>query len=432
MGAVELDINPKFEYALKMIESGSKSLFITGNAGTGKSTLLRHFRGNTKKNLAVVAPTGVAAVNVEGETIHSLFGLSPNSNIDDIYKFPTSNPKRGLLEALEVLVIDEISMVRADLLDLVDKSLKVNRDSKEPFGGVKVVMFGDLLQLPPVVTELDKEVFEFMYKSPYFFDAFVMQDVDLEIIQLDKIYRQSDKTFVDLLNGLRKRENLGPVLKSLNERVLDFETSLDELEEYVYLATTNKIADEVNTRKLAGINSESALFDADIYGDFKRNFAPVPDQLELKRGARIMMQNNDKEDRWINGSLGIVEDIIKDDFSNDIIVKLDDGGRFVVSPHSWDMYKYEFDPAERKVVSNSVGSFTQLPVKLAWGVTIHKSQGKTFDKILVDLGWGAFAHGQVYVALSRCTSLDGILLKKPIRTNDVKVDQRVLEWLASL
>lgn len=423
-----IEINEQFKEALKLLEDENESVFITGNAGTGKSTLLKLFLKNTNKNAVVVAPTGVAAVNVGGETIHGFFGFSPNVSSEDVFKYPSTSAKRQIMEALDVLVIDEVSMVRADLIDVVDKSLRVNRNNKdEPFGGVQVVYFGDLMQLPPVVTNDEKEAFSFMYKSPYFFDSFVLQEKPPKIIELKKVYRQKKGEFLDILNGIRWRNISRQLLEKLNERTLDYEIDLEK-DGMIYLSTTNAVANKVNETRLAELGGDDEVFKADVFGNFKESHAPVFKELILKRGARVMLQNNDKEGRWVNGTMATIVDFVYEPIKG-VNIETDNGEKFFIPPYSWDMYKYDYNSMLGKIEAMTVGSFTQLPLKLAWAVTIHKSQGKTFDKVLIDLGYRAFAHGQTYVALSRCRSLEGVFLRRPIRSSDVIVDKRVMEWL---
>jgi len=423
---MKIEINQQFKKVLKALNDTDESIFVTGNAGTGKSVLLNLFTDKTKKNVAIIAPTGVAAVNVGGSTIHSFFGFSPNVSLEDIYKFPATNEKRQVIEHLDTLVIDEISMVRADVMDAIDKSLRINRDRKdEPFGGVQMVYFGDLLQLPPVVTNDEKESFNFLYDSPFFFSSVVIQQNPVKRIELTKVYRQEDDEFLEILNAMRQRKMTSMHYKRLNQQVMDINADYTD---YVYLSSTNKTAAVINSQRLAQLAGKEKVFKADVWGDFKSNHSPVLESIVLKKGARVMLQNNDKEGRWVNGTMATVMDFV-DEPESGVVVKLDDDSKFFITPYSWDMYKYEFNKQSKRVESETVGSFFQLPLKLAWAVTIHKSQGKTFEKIIIDLGYGAFAHGQTYVALSRCTSLSGVVFKNFLRERDVIIDKRVVEWL---
>jgi ATP-dependent DNA helicase PIF1 len=423
---MKIEINSQFKQILKHLNETDESLFVTGNAGTGKSVLLNLFTNDTKKNVAIIAPTGVAAVNVGGSTIHSFFGFAPNVNSEDIYKFPATNEKRQVLLNLDTLVIDEISMVRADIMDAIDKSLRINRDRKdEPFGGVQMVYFGDLLQLPPVLVNDEKESFNFLYESPFFFSSVVIQQNPIKRIALEKVYRQEDEAFLEILNAMRTRSMTPDNYKRLNQQVMDMGADYSD---HIYLSTTNKIAEGINSQRLMQLKGKEKEFKADVWGDFKSSHSPVLESITLKIGARVMLQNNDKEDRWVNGTMATVMDFV-DEPESGVVVQLDEGTKFFITPHSWDMYKYEFNKNTKQIQTETVGSFSQLPLKLAWAVTIHKSQGKTFEKIIIDLGYGAFAHGQTYVALSRCTSLSGVVLKNFLRERDVIIDKRVVDWL---
>jgi ATP-dependent DNA helicase PIF1 len=424
---MSLDQNEQFLRAIELLENTNKNVFITGKAGTGKSTLLNHFRNETRKQVAVLAPTGVAAVNIKGETIHSFFHFKPDVTLDKARE-AARKVVTATYKSLEMIIIDEISMVRADLMDCIDEFLKITRKSFLPFGGVQMVFIGDLYQLPPVVTRQDKEMLLKAYKSEYFFAADVMQHVEIEVVNLEKIYRQQNKQFVDILNRIRENAVTDEDLQILNARVnRNFQPKEEDM--YVYLTTTNQLAGQINKERLQALPAENFAFRGRFSGEFDKGYLPADDFLELKVGAQVMMVNNDPQNRWINGTIGKVVQIQSDKEGELVRVEFNDGSIHDIEPNNWDMYHFEYDEALKRIVSEIVGSYSQYPLKLAWAMTIHKSQGKTFDKIIIDLGFGAFAHGQVYVALSRCTSLEGIILKQPIRKRDVWVDKNVNEWM---
>lgn len=424
-----LDMNPQFTRALELMEKSDRHLFITGKAGTGKSTLLEHFRNTTKKNVAVLAPTGVAAVNVRGQTLHSFFGFKPDITPDLVQK--TSGRNTSVIKALDTIIIDEISMVRADLLDCVDKYLRLNgHDKYRPFGGVQMIFIGDLYQLPPVVTERDRILLSQQYPSPYFFDANVLACLTLEIVELEIIYRQQDESFITVLNAIRTKSATEEHLAILNAQ---HRSEIAQAATTITLATTNALADAVNEDRLAACRGEATQYTATLNGTFLEKDAPAPRELTVKVGAQVMLLNNDSSKRWVNGSIGTVTAIKpgKEVLEPDTVeVTLDGGKRVEVLPHTWEAQEFVLDADTSSVTSRSVGSFTQYPMKLAWAVTIHKSQGKTFDRVIIDLGRGTFAHGQLYVALSRCRSLEGIQLKQPIQRRHILMDARVLTFMS--
>jgi len=423
----QIDLNEQFRQALHIMEDTRKSVFITGRAGTGKSTLLNHFRQTTEKKVAVLAPTGVAALNVRGQTIHSFFGFKPNITPERI-RIVRSGDDRNIYRKLDAIVIDEISMVRADLLDCVDRFLRLNGRRKDrPFGGLQMIFIGDLYQLPPVATGAERQIFRSLYESPYFYSAGVFSSLEMEFVELEKIYRQHDDTFIRLLNAIRNNSITEDDLTLLNQRCLpDFEPPPDEF--YIYLTTTNALAEEVNDRQLTRLNGTLYTFTGRIEGEFGREYLPTAVDLQVKEGAQIMMLNNDAEGRWVNGSIGKILDILPGRNSEHIVVaELADGGVVEITPYTWEIFRFFAEDGQLK--SEVVGRFRQYPLMLAWAVTIHKSQGKTFDRVIIDIGKGAFAHGQTYVALSRCTTLDGIVLKRPILKKHVLMDYRVLKFL---
>ncbi|MFZ3301988.1 MAG: PIF1 family ATP-dependent DNA helicase [Microgenomates group bacterium] len=427
MGTQKIEINEKFKTALNAVETG-KNLFITGRAGTGKSTLLKVIRDNLKQNYVVLAPTGVAAVNIGGQTIHSFFGFRPDITIDKVIRRKhLKNPE--VYENLEVLIIDEISMVRADLLDCVSLFLSMHGPEKgRVFGGVQLIFIGDLYQLPPIVTYKEKDIFSEMYVSPYFFDARAFGETEFKIIELDKIYRQTEEKFINILNAVRNKTVSEELLDELNKRV-DFNFKPDPDEGYIELVTINAKAQEINYKKLQELDGKMHSYEGEISGEFDERSYPAPHILDLKVGAQVMLTNNDPYGRWFNGTVGIIEKIQDKSDSSDIIVKLENGETHNIESNKWEMYKFNYDRLSQKITSEVAGSFTQYPLMLSWAVTIHKSQGKTFNKTIVDMGSGAFAHGQTYVALSRCTSLAGLVLRVPIEKRHILLDYRVVTFL---
>jgi len=426
----EIDFNSQFIKAYNFLENNKENIFITGKAGTGKSTLLQYFREHTTKNVVILAPTGVAAVNVKGQTIHSFFRFKPDITPDTVSKIRIRFNHQKIFKKVDTIIIDEISMVRADLLDCVDRFLRFfGRDNTQPFGGVQMIFIGDLYQLPPVVNRSEAGIFKDVYASPYFFDAKVMENLRLHFIDLEKIYRQKDDDFIDLLSAIRNKTATGDHLSLLNQRYLpDFNPTQDDF--YIYLTTTNAMADQINARYLKNLDSSLFHFEGEIDGNFEQKNLPTKQILFLKPGAQVMLLNNDPEGRWVNGSIGKIIDIEDDLLSSGIVlVELEEGPRVEVTPFTWEMYKFRFNEVSERIESQVAGSFRQYPLKLAWAVTIHKSQGKTFTKVIVDMGEGAFSHGQTYVALSRCTTLDGLILKRPIQQRDILLDNRIKHFM---
>ncbi|MBN2238684.1 MAG: AAA family ATPase [Dehalococcoidales bacterium] len=422
-----IDINEKFRQSLDTLEYSTSSVFITGRAGTGKSTLLEYFIKKTGKNVAVLAPTGVAALNVKGQTIHSFFKFKPGITPARVRKY--RSPKTvEIYRKLDTIIIDEISMVRADLLDCVDRFLRLNGpDESLPFGGIQMVFIGDLYQLPPVVTSTEREVFKSLYKTPYFYGAQVFATFSMDYIELDKVYRQSDQDFIDLLNSIRNNTINDNGLEILNSRYEpDFEPPPDEM--YIYLTTTNKLAEQINTGRLLSLDSAPRKFTGKIEGEFNKEYIPNSIDLRLKEGSQVMMLNNDGEGRWVNGSIGKITGFASGYSEHDIIiVELTGGEEVEVSPYTWEIFRFYVDGSNLQ--SEVVGKFTQYPLMLAWAVTIHKSQGKTFEKVIIDVGRGTFTHGQMYVALSRCTTLEGIILKKPALKQHIWTNYQVMEFI---
>jgi ATP-dependent DNA helicase PIF1 len=424
----ELEFNQQFKYALEIIENSPKNIFITGRAGTGKSTLLDYFRRTTKKKVVVLAPTGVAALNVDGQTIHSFFRFKPHITPSQIKEKSRKSNRPTIYEQIEAIVIDEISMVRSDLLDCVDKFLRLNGPKKNiPFGGIQMIFVGDLYQLPPVVTADEKLIFKSNYETPYFFSAHSFDSLEMELIELEKVYRQHDDEFVDLLNSIRYNSVMDEGLELLNRRFMpEFEPAPDDF--YIYLTTTNDLASQINTRQLEKLNGETFAFTGAIEGGFGREYLPTAIDLQAKVGAQIMMVNNDSGGRWVNGTIGKILSIQKQKEGGEVIIAdLANNEEVNITPHTWVISRYILEGT--RLQSEVIGTFTQYPFILAWAVTIHKSQGKTFEKVIIDIGTGTFAHGQMYVALSRCTTLEGIFLKKLIHKHHIRMDYQVVKFL---
>ncbi len=421
-----LQLSGDFQYALDVLEKTDKSLFITGRAGTGKSTLLRLFRQSSRKKIVVVAPTGIAALNVGGQTIHSFFGFPPRPDFQDHI---TKRRNRRLYKNMDVLVIDEISMVRADLLDGIDRFLRLNRDNPIPFGGVQLVLFGDLFQLPPVVSSPnEKMLFQLYYESPYFFSANVFEDIDfqLEMLELRTIYRQTERHFIRLLDAVRTNRVDYDDLEDLNERhIPKFESE----ENYITLSTRNAIVNKINSRELNCLVGDKYTYFAKVEGKFDPKQFPTDQVLQLKVGAQVMFLKNDPERQFVNGTIGKVIDLKDDLIKVRITNQKGTKETIEVGKADWEILKYttkKDTPSE--ISSEVIGTFSQYPLRLAWAITIHKSQGKTFDRVIIDLGSGSFEHGQTYVALSRCRTLEGIVLKQAIRQRDIMVDERIVEF----
>lgn len=425
MGKGPIELNPQFKTALALIENSSQNVFITGKAGTGKSTLLCYLQQVSEKVLAVLAPTGVAALNVQGETIHSFFGFKPGVTVEQARKTGRDNRDNELYKSIELIVIDEISMVRADLLDCIDVFLKAALRKRKPFGNLQIVFIGDLYQLPPVVTGRDRLHFEAAYESPYFFSASVVAGgkFKLELVELEKVYRQQDDGFIDLLNAVRNSSVSAEQLGYLNQRVDPECTELGP--GTVYITTTNKVAENINRHNLSFLDTKPYPFRAAATGDFDLSTAPAAVELTLKAGAQVMFLTNNAEGLWVNGTVGTVEELDKDY----VLVRTDQGAVVSVDPYKWSLYHYVFDSKSRALQQESIGTFTQLPLQLAWAITIHKSQGKTFDRVIIDLDRGTFAPGQAYVALSRCSSLEGLVLTKPVQKGHIWMDYGVVNFL---
>lgn len=423
-----IELSSDFNYVLDKIENTKESVFVTGRAGTGKSTLLQIFRNTTEKNVVVLAPTGVAALNVKGQTIHSFFGFPPKL-LDPSQIRKRKN--RALFKKIEVLIIDEISMVRADLLDNIDHAMRINRGSYEPFGGVQVVFFGDLFQLPPVVSsDIEAQIFKTKYPTPFFFSAKVIsQGFEFETIELQKVYRQESKSFLKLLEAIRLNRLDYDDFQMLNARYTSINHTGSNI---ITLTATNHKAQAINQKKLAEIEAEETIYLSKTTGEYGNNYLPADECLRLKVHAQVMFVRNDPDKQFVNGTLGVVQELSPSAIK--VLIDDSDGIRTIeLAPAKWEMIRYEIDEKDaEKIAAKTIGTFEQFPIKLAWAITIHKSQGKTFDHVIIDLGRGAFEHGQTYVALSRCRTLDGIFLKQPVKQKDIIIDEKIVEYYLAM
>ena len=431
MEQLDLD-NKEWQDALQIVDFTRRSLFLTGKAGTGKSTFLRYVDKHTKKKHVILAPTGIAAINAGGATLHSFFRLPfhpllPNDtrydrrHIKETLKY--TSEQRKMLRELELIIIDEISMVRADIIDFIDKVLRIYTRNYEPFGGKQLLLVGDIYQLEPVVKEEDRQLLSPFYASAYFFNAKVWQQMQLVSIELRKVYRQKDDRFIALLDRIRQNTATQQDLQSLNARV-GTEGTAEGLS--IILAARRDIVDYTNEQRLAALEGNPSIFYGTIRGDFPDSSLPTPMELALKPGAQVIFIKNDKEKRWVNGTLGTV--IAIDEEGGIITVADEQLNEFDVEREVWENVRYTFNEKEQKIEEQLLGTYEQFPLRLAWAITVHKSQGLTFSQVSIDFTGGVFAGGQTYVALSRCTSLQGISLKAPIRQQDIFVRAEVVRF----
>lgn len=434
MTEIDLD-NKEWQDALQIIQYTRRSLFLTGKAGTGKSTFLRYIAKNTKKKYVILAPTGISAINVGGSTLHSFFRLPfhpllPNDsrysirNIRKTLKYNSAHSK--LLQEIELIIIDEISMVRADIIDFIDKVLRIYcRNMREPFGGKQLLLIGDIYQLEPVLKEEDWRLLQPYYASAYFFSATVFQQMQLVSIELHKVYRQTDNTFIGILDRIRNSSAQSDDLKALNARV-GSQLNMHNSQLAVTLASRRDTVDYINEQQLNKLDGQSSIFRGKIRGDFPESSLPTPIELEVKPGAQVIFIKNDKDKRWVNGTLGVVDCI--DEEAGIISVINEEGVEYDVEREIWENVRYTYNEKEQKIEEEQLGVYQQFPLRLAWAITIHKSQGLTFKQVNIDLSGGVFAGGQTYVALSRCTSLEGITLQEPIKQSDIFVRAEVLNF----
>jgi len=420
----KIEITKEYQDALDLIKK-DKNVFINGSGGVGKSEFLKYFVNTTKKEYAVVAPTGVAAINlgenVAAETIHRFFGFG----IDVTYENAKPHGlKLSTLRALQVLIIDEISMVKADMMDCIDKVLKKAKESPEPFGGVQLVVFGDLLQLSPIVRKDEKKFYEEKYDSEYFYDSKICKKLPFETIEFTKIFRQSNEDFKNILNRIRFGEHTQNDIDILNTRV----TWSNNNEKAIVICMINRDVDKINDTQLSKIDLTSKTYTADYSYGFNPRNAPCDEIIELKVGARVMCVANDTENNeFYNGLLGNVVELKKES----VVVTYDNGNTVEMGQHEWNAFKASYDSETKTLKHNADGSFKQIPLKLAWAISVHKSQSKTFDNIFIKLmgGIGSFATGQMYVALSRATNIEGIALSAKLKMDSIKTDKRVVKYL---
>ncbi|HSX09933.1 MAG TPA: DEAD/DEAH box helicase [Candidatus Saccharimonadales bacterium] len=417
-------LTEEFQQILNLIQTSNQNLFITGKAGTGKSTLIELIRNHVDKKIVVLAPTGLSAINVRGQTIHSFFHLPPRLITRDSIRRLYND---RIFKDIDTVIIDEISMVRADVIDGIDHFLRIHgKDRNLPFGGIQMIFVGDLYQLPPILRQEESHVYYQLYDTPYFFSASAFNERNFIFIELTQIFRQKDEKFVNILNSVRVGTINQQALEPINARFA--ESRLDR-NKYITLTTTNAVANSINESELNKINQLVFTYAAEIEGDFPTTNTTLPVELELhlKKGARVMFVKNDKGRMWVNGTLGTVHALKEDS----IEVKIEENNRseiVTVSKEKWENIKYDLDDDTNELKEKVMGTLTQYPLRLAWAITIHKSQGMTFEKVNIDFTKSPFAHGQTYVALSRCRTIEGIVLSKKIWPNDVIVDERIIAF----
>lgn len=439
---IELDDdNVEFNFASNLVNNSNNMIYLTGKAGSGKTTFLKYIKQTSKKKTVVLAPTGVAALNAGGQTIHSFFKIAPSVYLPDDFRLRTSyshddvdrstifdnfkyrKGQRNLITGMELLIIDEISMVRCDLLDVVDKLMRVFREREdEPFGGVQVLLIGDAFQLPPIAQTDQWNLLRDHYETPFFFSSRAIQNSRPTYIELKKIYRQQDLKFINLLNNIRVNQVSAEDIDLLNSRFIPSLVK-DENLNYVTISTHNRYVDETNKRKLAELDSKAETYEAEITGDFPDSMAPTEKMLNLKVGAQIMFIKNDPDKKYFNGKIGKITKLTKSKIS----VEFPNGVEIEVKKSTWNNIKFSWNSTDRKIDETLNGAFTQFPLKLAWSVTVHKCQGLTFDNVIADIG-ESFSPGQVYVALSRCTSIEGLVLKAKINRSAIRTDPNVLKF----
>lgn len=417
-----LKLDRNFNIIIDELENSNDHYFITGRAGTGKSTLLRLYRKASRKKIIVLAPTGVAALQVGGQTIHSFFRFPPRMMTSkDLKKLKN----KKLLQNLNTIIIDEISMVRADMMDNIDAFLKLNLGNNLPFGGIQMVFFGDLFQLPPVIASVEERNYlKDNYSTPYFFSSKVIEnEIDLKGIELTKVYRQRDRSFLNLLEEIRNNTADWEVLSQINMRQLP---QHQWPEDGIILCSKKYLAQAINQKKLNELKDAAKIYQAKITGVISRNASPAPSELILKHGAKVMLLKNDPGKEYVNGSIGTITRLS----SNEIEIEITEESKtktVILQKAQWENIKYRLDE-KGHITSEVIGTIEQFPLTLAWAITIHKSQGITFEKVIVDLGGGAFDYGQSYVALSRCTHLEGIYLKHPLKMTDILTDEEIVDF----
>ena len=409
----KIELDNEFNDIYNLMEYSKQNIFITGKAGAGKTTLLEYFRNNSKKNFVILASTGISAIKAKGKTIHSFFLFPPRILINEKIKRLRSK----VISKIDTILIDECSMIRCDVLDAIDQSLRLNRNSNKSFGGIQIILLGDLHQLPPVIRENEREIFNNFYPvGHYFFNANCFEESNIKTYELTKVFRQKDKNFINILNNIRSGKVNDNDLEVLNNRVINQNSDIPS--ETIILSPTNKRVDSINNLNLQNINSETFSYESSETGDFKEK--PADEILELKVGAQVMLIKNDFKSpkRWVNGSIGVVTQLTENSIQLKIKNKI-----YKIKQDTWE--KFDYLIKDGQVVHEVVATFTQYPIKLAWAVTIHKSQGQTFEKAIIDLDRGSFAPGQTYVALSRVTSMDGLFLTRKINVSDVVFDKNI-------